>query len=237
MPIVALAAGLVSFSSPCCLPLVPSYLAYVSALSVSSLEAREARAATLRAAVLFVLGFTIVFTGLGVSAAFIGSALARNLPAILRVLGVGIIVAGLGMLGVLRLPFLYIERRIDLARLPRGPRGAVFMGMAFAFGWVPCIGPVLATILSTASATGSVAWGGVLLVFYSLGLGIPFIGLALGFHRAQRSLAWLRRHGRAIERVGGLLLIGVGVLYVTGGWQSLFLPLQREFARLGWPPI
>ena len=107
------------------------------------------------------------------------------------------------------------------------------MGMAFAAGWVPCIGPVLATILPTARASGTALWGAVLLILYSLGLGIPFVLLGLGFNRAQRSMAWLRRNGRWVELAGGLLLVGVGLLFVTGKWQPLFRPLQRWFAI--WP--
>jgi cytochrome c-type biogenesis protein len=109
--------------------------------------------------------------------------------------------------------------------------------MAFAAGWTPCIGPILATILVTAAATRTAWWGGVLLVAYSAGLAVPFVGLALGFTHATRSLAFFRRHGRGIEVVGGALLIGVGVAFLTGAWTQLFLPLQREFARLGWPPV
>lgn len=237
MPLVAVVAGVVSFSSPCCLPLIPSYLSYVSALPVSDLGRAEARAMTLRAALYFVGGFTLVFTALGASFAVVGSLLLRNVPAILRVAGVGIIVMGLATMGVLRVPVLSRERRLDLARLPPGPRSAFPLGMAFAFGWAPCIGPVLATILATAAATQTVAWGAVLLALYSVGLGIPFVLLAVGFQRARRSLEWLRRHGRAIEVVGGVMLVAVGVLFITGHWRAFFLPLQREFARLGWPPI
>jgi cytochrome c-type biogenesis protein len=144
---------------------------------------------------------------------------------------------GLAMMGVLRVPFLYRERRVDMTRIRRGPKGAFPLGMAFAFGWAPCIGPVLATILAAAAATQTVVWGGVLLVLYSLGLGIPFIALALGFSRARGSLAWLRRHGRHIEVLGGAMLVGVGILFASGAWRSFFIPLQRTFARLGWPPI
>lgn len=144
---------------------------------------------------------------------------------------------GLSMLGVLRIPLLSREGRLDLAWLPGGPRGAFPLGMAFAAGWTPCIGPVLATILATAAATQTAVWGGVLLALYSVGLGVPFVLLALGFQRARGSLAWLRRHGHAIERVGGVLLVVVGVLFVSGAWRSFFIPLQRSFARLGWPPI
>lgn len=237
LPLLAVAAGVVSFSSPCCLPLIPGYLSYVSALPVSELGRREARAVTLRASLLFVAGFTLVFSLLGVSLALVGSALLQRLPVIVRVSGVGIIVMGLAMMGLLRIPLLHRERRFDIARVPTGPRGAFFLGSAFAFGWTPCIGPILATILTAAAATGTAAWGAVLLVLYSLGLGLPFIALGLGFQRARGSLAWLRRHARAVEVVGGAMLVAVGVLFVSGAWRSFFVPLQRTFAKLGWPPI
>jgi len=237
LPLLATVAGAVSFTSPCCLPLVPGYLSYVSALPVSDLGRREARAVALRASMLFVAGFTLVFTLLGVAVGLLGSTVTRNLPVVVRVAGVGIIVLGLAMAGLLRLPFLYRERRMDLSRLPSGPRGAFPLGMAFAAGWTPCIGPVLATILATAAAAGTAAWGGVLLAFYSLGLGVPFVLLAVGMTRARGSLSWLSRHGRAIETTGGVLLVAVGVLFVSGAWRSLFLPLQRSFAEWGWPPI
>lgn len=148
-----------------------------------------------------------------------------------------IIILGLATMGLLRIPALQRERRLDLARVPRGPAWAFPMGMAFAAGWAPCIGPILATILATAATTGSAWWGAILLALYSAGLGIPFVLLALGFNRAQRSMAWLRRNGRHIERLGGTLLVAVGVLFVTGRWAPLFRPLQRWFAELGWPPI
>lgn len=190
-----------------------------------------------RAAVLFVAGFTLVFTLLGASFGFFGSLLLRDLPLIVRLAGVGIIVMGLAMTGVLRIPFLYRERGFAMHRLPSGPKAAFGVGMAFAAGWTSCLGPVLATILAVASASRTVAWGAVLLALYSLGLGLPFIALALGLQRARGSLAWLRRHGRAIEVGGGILLVGVGVLFVSGAWRSFFVPLQRVFAGLGWPPI
>ena len=237
LPVLAVVAGVVSFSSPCCLPLIPGYLSYVSALPVSELGRREARALTLRASLLFVAGFTLVFSVLGVSLALVGSALLQRLPVIVRVSGVGIIVMGLAMMGLLRIPLLKRERRFDLARIPNGPRGAFFLGSAFAFGWTPCIGPILATILTAAAASGTAAWGAVLLVLYSLGLGLPFIALGIGFQRARGSLAWLRRHARAIEVAGGAMLVAVGILFVSGAWRSFFLPLQRTFAELGWPPI
>ena len=237
LPVVAVVAGVVSFTSPCCLPLIPGYLSYVSALPVAELGERQARAVALRGSALFVLGFTVVFTALGLTVGLLGAAVTRNLPLLVRVAGVGIIVMGLTTLGVLRVPFLYRERRMDLTRMRRGPRGAFPLGMAFAAGWTPCLGPVLATILATAAASGTAVWGGVLLAFYSLGLGVPFVLLAVGFTRARGSLAWLRRHGHAIELAGGAMLVAVGVLFVSGRWQVLFLPLQRRFAGWGWPPI
>lgn len=237
LPILALVAGFVSFSSPCCLPLVPGYLSYMSALPVSELGDRDARRVTVRASLLFVAGFTVVFTALGVGVTLLGSLFLRNQDTLVRVFGVVIIVMGLVTMGAVRIPALMREKRLDLSRIPRGPAFAFPMGMAFAAGWAPCIGPVLATILATSAATGTVAWGAILLALYSIGLGIPFVLLALGFTRAQRSLSWLRRNGRSVEVAGGLLLVAVGVLFVSGRWGPMFRPLQRWFAELGWPPI
>lgn len=237
LPLAAVVAGFISFSSPCCLPLIPGYLSYVSALPVADLGQRDARRVTTRAALLFVIGFGTVFTVLGIGANVLGSLLLRNQDTVVRWFGVVIVVLGLSTMGVLRIPALMRERRLDLARVPRGPAWAFPMGMAFAAGWAPCIGPVLATILATASVAGSAWWGGLLLALYSAGLGIPFVLLALGFNRANRSLTWLRRNGRRIEIAGGALLVVVGVLFGTGRWQELFRPMQRWFAELGWPPI
>ena len=237
LPLAAVGAGIVSFASPCCLPLIPGYLSYVSALPVSELGAREARRVTVRAALLFVAGFTVIFVVLGIGATVLGSVLLRNQDTVVRWFGAVIILLGLSTMGVLRIPLLLRERRVDMARVPRGPAWALPMGMAFAAGWAPCIGPVLATILATAAVGDSVAWGGALLALYSLGLGIPFVLLALSFSRAQTSLAWLRRNGRRIEIGGGAALVGVGVLFATGRWMPLFRPMQRWFAELGWPPI
>lgn len=237
LPFGAVLAGLVSFTSPCCLPLVPGYLSYMSALPVSELGGVAARRTTLRASLLFVAGFTVVFTALGVAASALGTVLLRNQDGLVRLFGVPIIVLGLVTTGLLRIPALGRERRFDLARIPRGPAWAFPLGMAFAVGWTPCIGPILATILATASASRSATGGAALLVLYSLGLGLPFVALALGFDRARSSLSWLRRHGTALERVGGGLLVAVGVLFVTGQWMPIFRPMQRWFADVGWPPI
>ncbi|MFI4971220.1 MAG: cytochrome c biogenesis CcdA family protein [Hyphomicrobiales bacterium] len=237
LPLFAVVAGVLSFSSPCCLPLLPGYVSYISALPTSALGTKEARTVTLRASIAFVAGFTLVFTALGVASAFFGSFVLRVLPTIVRIMGVGVILLGLSMMGILRIPALQREHRFDMARLPRGSRGAFAVGVVFAAGWTPCIGPVLAVILTAAAATQTVAWGALLLILYSLGLGLPFIGLALGLNRARGSLDWLRRHSRHIEIVGGALLVGVGILFVTGEWLAWFRPLQRIFAQYGWPPV
>ena len=237
LPLAAFAAGVLSFTSPCCLPLIPGYLSYVSALPVSRLGDDEARKVALNAALRFVAGFTAVFVTLGVAGALLGAVLVRHLPTIVRVAGVLVIAMGLAMTGLLRIPLLARERRLDLAARPAGPAGAFGLGMAFAAGWTPCLGPILATIFTAAAATRTAWWGAILLLCYSLGLGLPFVGLAVGFERARGSLDWLRRQGRRLEVAGGLMLVVVGILFVSGTWRAIFVPLQGQFARLGWPPI
>lgn len=234
LPLVAVVAGAISITSPCCLPLLPGYVSYVSSVPG---EGQAARRVALKASILFVLGFTAVFTLLGLTASVVGQAALRNLPTLTRVSGILILAMGLSALGLFRLPWLQREMRFDLARVRRGPAGAVPLGMAFAFGWTPCIGPVLASILALAAASGSSLGGALLLVLYSLGLGIPFVLIGLGYQRLEGSVSFLRRHGRGIERASGLLLVLVGVGYVTGFWSRLFIPLQGWFARFGWPPI
>lgn len=237
LPFFAFVAGVVSFSSPCSLPLIPAYLSYMTALPVDHLDDRASRRAVVRASLLFVAGFTLVFTALGASFALVGSVLLRNVDIITRVAGIGIIAMGFAMLGLLKLPGYHRELRFDMSKVARGQRGAFPLGMAFAVGWTPCIGPILATILAVAGATQTVAYGAFLLAIYSLGLGIPFIFVAMGFHRARGSLDWLKHHGVLIERIGGVMLIVVGAMFATGVWRAIFVPLQSMFAKLGWPPI
>lgn len=234
---LAFLAGVVSFTSPCCLPLMPGYVAYVSGTGQEMTGTVAVRRRVLTSAGLFVLGFAAVFTLMGAGATAIGPLIARNRLSLERVGGVLVIVMGLVMLRALRIPILYREARFDLRRIRAGPAGAVPLGAAFAIGWTPCVGPVLASILA-AAATAQTAWAGAGLLFvYSLGLGLPFLLLAWGHARAVTAFAWFRQHGRAIERFGGGLLLAMGVLMVAGQWTKLFTPLIRWFARNEWPPI
>ena len=234
---LALVAGIVAFTSPCCLPLMPGYLSYVSGVVGDETGTVAVRRRVVGSAVLFVSGFASVFTLLGAGASVAGALLLRNRLFLTRVAGVFVIIMGLAAMGLLKIGFLYRERRLDLRRIRSGPLGAVPLGMAFAIGWSPCIGPVLAGILTAAASTGSGARGALLLLVFSLGLGIPFILLAVGYTRATRAFAWFRRHGRGVERVGGVVLVVIGALMVTGLWIRLFSPLVRLFARSGWPPM
>ncbi|TMK39071.1 MAG: cytochrome C biogenesis protein [Actinobacteria bacterium] len=221
---VAFAGGVLSIASPCSWPLIPGYLAYVSGVAVGE-TGRTRR--VVGAGALFVLGFAIVFTALGATASVLGTFLLRQLPLITKVAGVFVIAMGLATLGVLRLPFLYREKRFDLNRIRSGPVGAIPLGMAFAFGWTPCIGPVLAAVFAVAAYTPTASKGALLLFVYSLGMGIPFLIFAFVYSRAGRTFQFLKRHGRVVEQVGGVLLVAIGLFLVTGAWQRLFTPLVR----------
>ncbi|MGH9194406.1 MAG: cytochrome c biogenesis CcdA family protein [Acidimicrobiia bacterium] len=231
---IALLAGLISITSPCCLPLIPGYLSYMSGVTAGA-DGQKGR--VLGASSLFVLGFASIFTALGASASLAGAVLLGALPVLVKVAGVFVILMGLAMLGILRLPFVYKEKRFDLSKVRSGPMGAFPLGMAFAFGWTPCIGPILATILTAAAATQTAAQGAALLAIYSLGMGIPFMLIALGYSRAGKTVSFLKRHALKIERAGGVLMVFMGVLLITGYWTRLFVPLIRLFSRSGWPPI
>lgn len=237
LPAFTFVAGLLSITSPCALPLVPAYLSYLSTLPLSALEERAAKRAALRCSLTFVAGFSVVFAALGATASVLGTWMARHLDTLTVVAGAVIVVMGLAGLGLLRLPLLAREFRPGLTATAGGRGGPFVLGMAFAAGWTPCIGPILATVLSLAASRDSVIAGISLLVVYSIGLGVPFVALALGYQRLGATFGLLRRNGAWIERLGGLLLVIVGVSYITGSWEQLFRPLQRWLAGLGWPPI
>ncbi len=234
---LAFFAGILSFSSPCCLPLMPGYVAYVSGVTGSSTTATASRIRAVGAAALFVLGFTVVFTLLGAAASTLGSAVLAHRTGLTQLSGLVVVALGLVTMGALRVPLLSREFRIDLRRVSPGPAGALPLGMAFAVGWTPCIGPVLAAILTAAASTEAPLRGAALLFTYSLGLGVPFMLLAAGTARSGSLSGWLRRHGGAVERVGGALLIAMGVLMITGAWQRMLAPIVRTFTDSGWPPL
>ena len=231
---LAFVAGVVSFTAPCTLPLLPGYVSYVSGLEGTR---DRSRWAVWLGAGLFVAGFTLTFTAMGATASALGWFLASR-GATLNLIA-GALIAGMGLLliGVLRIPWLQRERRWDLSRIARGPGGALPLGVAFALGWTPCIGPVLAGILATAATEASVGRGAVLLMLYALGLGVPFLWLAGAVSNGRGKLVWLRRHSRRIEVVGGVLLVGMGVAVATGGWTALMSRMLSWYARVGWPPI
>ncbi|MFZ5872713.1 MAG: cytochrome c biogenesis CcdA family protein [Actinomycetota bacterium] len=241
---LALVAGVVSFTSPCCLPLLPGYVSYVSGLrepmpapggDVATLVRSNRRVMT--GAVLFVLGFTIVFVALGVTASALGLLLVQNRSVINVVGGAFVVLVGLTMVGVVRVPLLQRRLAVDASRFSRGPASALPLGAAFAFGWTPCVGPVLTAILATAASTATLWRGGLLLAAYSVGLGIPFLLLAAGLARGKRRPEWLARNSRRIEVAGGVLLVATGLALATGSWNELMSRFLAYYARFGWPPI
>jgi cytochrome c-type biogenesis protein len=234
----AAAAGLLSFLSPCVLPLVPPYLTYLAGVSMEDLEIETRSAARrdiLLSSILFVLGFSTVFVALGATASAFGSVLRANLHILSWVAGAIIILMGLHFIGLLKVSLLYREKRAEITK-PMGLFGSYVMGLAFAFGWTPCIGPILAAILAVAGTQETVALGAALLATYSLGLGLPFIGAGLALGRFLAFVARFRRHFGKVEKVVGALLVFTGVAFLTGGVQEMsywLLELFPGLAKLG----
>ncbi|MGZ8749346.1 MAG: cytochrome c biogenesis CcdA family protein [Pseudonocardia sp.] len=239
---VAVLAGAVSFASPCVVPLVPGYLAYLAGLVGADAppatldEARAPRAGRWRvagAAALFVAGFTAVFGAILVGVVWLADALVRNELVLQRLGGVVMVAMGLAFVGLV--PFLQREHRLHW--VPRaGLWGAPLLGAVFGLGWVPCVGPTLAGVVAVAAGTGGGSLRGVVLTLaYCAGLGLPFVAIALGASRAVRALGWLRRHTRAIQVGGGVLLVAVGLLLVSGLWGGLLARLQVSVT--GFTPV
>ncbi|WP_448070723.1 cytochrome c biogenesis CcdA family protein [Georgenia yuyongxinii] len=232
---LALVAGVVSFTAPCTLPLLPGYVSYVSGMASS--QDTVSRSRVLTGAALFVLGFSSVFVALGVTASGLGLLLAQNGRLLDLVGGAFIVVMGLLTAGVLRIPVLQRQLRFDLSKVGRGPRSAVPLGAGFAFGWTPCIGPVLASVLVVAASTTTMMQGAVLLAAYSLGLGLPFLALAVAVARGNARIGWLRRHTRKLEIGGGAVLVATGLAVMSGLWTEWMSTMLSWYAQVGWPPI
>jgi len=231
----ALIAGLVSFLSPCVLPLVPPYLIYLTGATIEHVAADEAdrtsKRAVMIAALMFVLGFSTVFVALGASASLIGSLIRAYSAELSIVAGIIIILMGLHFLGLTRIGFLMREGRLAMAK-PVGLWGAYAMGLAFAFGWTPCIGPILAAILSVAAAEATVTKGALLLAVYSAGLGIPFLLAALMVEQFSSVFARMKRHLLHVERAMGVLMVITGIGFLTGAVSNVSIWLLETFPAL-----
>jgi cytochrome c-type biogenesis protein len=246
--LAAFGAGILSFISPCVLPLIPGYLSYISGLSLDEMRGTPvagvsggavvvaAPAAVRRQVVLaslaFILGFTIVFVALGASASAIGQFVMARLNILGKIAGAVVILFGLHTMGVLRIEWLYQEKRVQTSQQrPQGFLGATLVGMAFAFGWTPCLGPILAGILAVAATQETVSQGVQLLSAYSVGLGVPFFATALAINRFFGAFARIRRHYHKVEIVSGALLVVIGVLIFTdrftiiAQWLTPYLPV------------
>ncbi len=234
--LAALLAGLVSFLSPCVLPLVPPYLVYLAGTSLERLTDGDPRTGSQRqtvlASLLFVAGFSTVFVALGASASIIGAVVRAYSYHLAMIAGVAIIVMGVHFLGVFRISWLMRTKQIDVTK-PVGLWGAYAMGLAFAFGWTPCIGPILAAILAVAASEATISKGAGLLAVYSLGLGIPFALAAFFVEPFARFLTRFRRHIGHVERAMGVLLILTGIAFLTGFVTTASFWLLEAFPVLG----
>lgn len=232
----AFVAGLISFVSPCVLPIVPGYLSFISGVNVAQWKTGSAPKDLVRRVVLaslaFVLGFSTVFVALGAAATLVGALLQEHKRTLGMIGGVVIIVLGLHTMGVFKIQWLLGEKRASVESRPLGLVGAYVVGLAFAFGWTPCIGPILGAILLYASQQETVAQGVVLLAFYSAGLGIPFLLSALAVNWFFKASGGLRKSMRAVEVVSGVLLVGVGLLLVTDRLTLIAQWFTRMFPAL-----
>lgn len=229
----AFLAGLLSFVSPCVLPIVPPYLCYLAGVSVDELKGTSETTGTgqriIFAAMAFVFGFTVVFVALGATASVIGQSIARYYNVLSYVAGGIIIVMGLHFLGLFRIGLLFREARLHVANKPAGPAGAFLMGLAFAFGWTPCVGPVLAAILFVAGSSDTTWQGAGLLAVYSLGIGLPFILAAAFASRFLQFSGRFRKHMGIVEKVMGGFLVLTGLLFITGQMSAIAFWLLETF--------
>ncbi|RVT86829.1 cytochrome c biogenesis protein CcdA [Rhodobacteraceae bacterium CCMM004] len=232
--LVALTAGVLSFLSPCVLPIVPPYLAYMGGISMTEMDAGEVRARrrVLLSATFFVLGLSTVFLFLGFTASAFGSFFLSNQDWFVIAAGIIVMIFGAHFIGIYRIGFMDRELRVDAGDRGGSAFGAYVLGLAFAFGWTPCIGPQLGAILSLAASEASLTRGTTLLGVYALGLGIPFLLVAAFFPRLRGVIAWMKRHMERIERVMGLLLWTVGLMMLTGQFTAFSWWLLEQFPAL-----
>ncbi|HUP85330.1 MAG TPA: cytochrome c biogenesis protein CcdA [Acidimicrobiales bacterium] len=228
--LLAFAGGMLSFLSPCVLPLVPGYLSLMSGVSITELSVAPDAGTTrrvLRSTLLFVAGFTVVFTLLGAGASAVGQTLLLHQRVLNRVAGAVTIAMGLFIAGVLVPAGMQRERRFHVLPESLGVYAPPLMGMTFAFGWTPCIGPILSVVLSTAATQSTLGRGVGLLVVYSLGLGVPFVAAGLGLGRLTRLFGWVKRHFRVLNLVSGAFLVGFGLLLFTDNLTEVSGLLRR----------
>ncbi len=230
---IALVAGIISFLSPCVLPIVPPYLAYMGGISMPDMldKSKKSRAAV-TASIFFALGLSTVFIFLGFTASAFGQVFLRNQELFGQIAGGVIILFGLHFIGLIKLPFLYREARIDAGDRGGSAFGAYILGLAFAFGWTPCIGPILGAILSLAAQEDSVARGTVLMAAYAAGLGLPFILSAVFIQRAMGVMNRFKKHMRKVEIAMGVMLVFVGAMLVTGAFSRFSYWLLETFPAL-----
>lgn len=231
----AAVAGVLSFLSPCVLPLVPPYLTYIAGTTIEELSAageRRGQRDVIVAALLFVAGFSTIFVALGATASAAGQLIRDHLALLSILAGIAIIIMGVHFLGLFKLGFLYREARVSVAK-PVGLAGAYIMGLAFALGWTPCIGPILAAILAVAGSEDTVGKGAFLLAVYSAGLGIPFLLAALAMEPFVAFLKKFRAHFGAVEKIVGGALVLTGIAFLTGGMQAVSFWLIETFPVLG----
>ncbi len=233
--LTAAGAGVLTFLSPCVLPLIPGYVAFMTGMTTGELTSEDRRlSAILGPSLLFVAGFSIVFVALGASASAVGSFMTANRDVFEMVAGVIIVILGFFMLGIVKVPWLYGEARFEMQKARRfGGLAALVMGMAFAFGWSPCVGPILGSILMMAANSAEVGRGAALLAAYSVGLGVPFVLVALMLGRVKPLLTWLSRHALIINRVAGVVLMVLGILILTGWIGPVVGVLSRFVPKIG----
>ncbi len=223
--LIAFWFGFLSFVSPCVLPLVPSYITYITGISFKDLSENESRRRlrwrTVSHSLLFISGFSLIFVLMGASASYLGQLLVQYQSWIMRVGGVLIIILGIHFTGLITIPFLQMEKRFELRKKPLGYLGSFLVGIVFAAGWTPCVGPILSTILLYAGTAKDFTKGVVLLAFYSIGLGLPFFLASLAFNSFLSAFGKIKRYMRVVTIVSGILMIVIGILFITDLFSTL----------------